>query len=207
MPLPGAQGEAEAAVRSSRVLSAQGTGFGETLFAADAPRSKLVACAPRFAMRPHPGSVHSRGACVAVDEAAAPPQAALSIVPFRANYVRVGGGPRQNNHRYTGFGMAGFSAALDAAQANVFLGGPYAFFGQGVVARSPAAEGRAKETLSRATFGPPALDFSGEGWAIVLGRFDGLTEMVATSAPNADHTRGSRANGRLLSLGQYSVPR
>ncbi|XP_063589771.1 integrin alpha-5-like [Penaeus indicus] len=205
-PLPTQQGETEAAVRSSHVLSAQGTGFGETLFAADRRRSMLLACAPRFLMRPHPDSLHSRGACVVVEEAAAPPHAALSIVPFRAHYFRVGGGPRKNNHRYTGFGMAGFSAALDAAQDSVFLGGPYAFFGQGVVARS-SARGRAEEALSRANFGPPALDFSGEGWATVLGRFDGLTEMVATSAPNADHARGSIAFYEAASLRPATVPR
>ncbi|ROT68848.1 integrin alpha 5 [Penaeus vannamei] len=144
MALPDAQGEAATAVRSSRVLSAQGIGFGETLFAADAPRSRLVACAPRFVIRPHTGSLHSRGACVAVDEAAAPPSEALTIVPFRANYIRVGGGPKLNNHRYTGYGLAGFSAALDEAQDSVFLGGPYAFFGQGVVAKSrpPKSAGR-----------------------------------------------------------------
>ncbi|XP_047480662.1 integrin alpha-5-like isoform X3 [Penaeus chinensis] len=207
MPLPTEKGEAQAAVRSSRVLSAQGTGFGETLFAADRPHSRLVACAPRFAMRPRPGSLHGRGACVAVDEAAAPPHAALSIVPFRGNFVRAGGGPRRNDHRYTGIGMAGFSAALDAAQDSVFLGGPYAFFGQGVVARSPAARGRAKDVLSRSTFGPPELDFSGEGWATVLGRFDGVTEMVATSAPNADHARGSIAFYEAASLRPAKVPR
>lgn len=65
------------------------------------------------------------------------------------------------------------------------------------MAKSPATKVRRKDVLSRGNFGPAALDFSGEGWATVLGRFDGLTEMVATSAPNADHARGSVSSQSL----------
>ncbi|XP_042893778.1 integrin alpha-5-like [Penaeus japonicus] len=206
LPLPSTLAALVSTVNSSPVLAAQGIGFGETLFAPDAPRSRLLVCAPRLAMRLRPDSLHSRGACVGLDEAAAP-RTALVIVPFKEKYIRVGGGLRQNDHRYRGYGMAGFSAALDTAQDNVFMGGPNAYFGQGVIARSPAVKGRGKNAFSRVTFGPPSLDFSSEGWATVLGRFDGHTEMVATSAPNANHALGSITFYDARSLRPVAAPR
>ncbi|KAG7174989.1 Integrin alpha-IIb-like [Homarus americanus] len=80
--------------------------------------------------------------------------------------------------------MFGYSVALDDQANSVILGGPYAFYGEGVVYNKPFDGGlgsmnRLKDKKQQ----PSTIDYSdsNEGWATILGNFDNINTIIATS--------------------------
>ncbi|XP_071538638.1 integrin alpha-5-like isoform X2 [Panulirus ornatus] len=168
----------------SEAIIKQGIGFAEAMYTTDHVPSSLVVCAPRYSIAVPEPSLQPRGACYVLRDATT--SQARKIVPFRGICYVVNGSCHYNGNKFTGFAMAGYSVAFSQNQRHLFMGGPYAFYGQGTVARSGSGgERRAGQVLTKTYFGGSVLDFSSEGWAMAVGRFDGESNMVAVSVPNS----------------------
>nr|XP_045615130.1 integrin alpha-5-like [Procambarus clarkii] len=168
----------------------QGIGFGETLYTTGAAQSKLLACAPRYPRKvvSHDYiSLHGRGACYVLSTKAGE---VIKVLPYPGDNFQVGQKTYKNTNALTAFALAGSSGVLSQDQHYVYLGGPYAFFGQGILVSMLSSGTKWMET-NKATYGAEELDFSMEGWALAVGKFDGAREALATSLPGADHSRGA----------------
>ncbi|XP_068210676.1 integrin alpha-8-like [Palaemon carinicauda] len=175
-----------------------GIGLGETVFASDEKKSKLVVCAPRFPRKMTvSGEDHlqSRGACFAIYKTSGDDPE--DILPYKYDKLRDDRDRdvlRYNTFEGTGFAVMGFSAFLQNDGQSLYLGGPAAFFYEGVNVkmtknrngntwkRSKSSQRERKEN---------GLDNQYSGWAIVVGKLcSGQKECVATSSPGYDDHRG-----------------
>ncbi|ROT80971.1 integrin alpha 5 [Penaeus vannamei] len=69
------------------------------------------------------------------------------------------------------------------------MGGPYAFYAQGQIARGKIGDGSVN-TFNKDVYGPSSLDYTLEGWATAVGQFDGDQYSVAASTPAWSNAKG-----------------
>ncbi|XP_042205632.1 integrin alpha-8-like [Homarus americanus] len=159
------------AIDFGSIIRKQGIGFGETLYTANQPSSKLVACAPRYVKIMEHVYLQARGICYVLDDVFASPEI---IYPFPNDCFKVRGRCNLNTGVYTGRSMTGFSASILQGEEAVISGAPFAFSGSGLLIKT--IENR--PTVRNFHTDPTYLI----GWATVTGRFNGVTEMIATSS-------------------------
>ncbi|XP_042886668.1 integrin alpha pat-2-like [Penaeus japonicus] len=88
-------------------------------------------------------------------------------------------------------------------QRDIYMGGPYAFYAQGQIARGKTGDGSVN-TFSKTMYGPQSWDFTLEGWATANGKFDGAQFYIAASAPAWSNSKGmvwfynNRLSGRIV---------
>lgn len=168
-------------------LLAQGIGFGETVFATDSASSKLAVCAPRY---PRRASIYvalqPRGACFVLHNARGQ---YVKVLPYPDECYYLHGKCFKNTNVYTGYALHGFSVAMSEDQRNIYMGGPYAFYAQGQIARGKIGDGSVN-TFNKDVYGPSSLDYTLEGWATAVGQFDGDQYSVAASTPAWSNAKG-----------------
>ncbi|XP_063615014.1 integrin alpha pat-2-like [Penaeus indicus] len=168
-------------------LRAQGIGFGETVFSTDSTSSKLAVCAPRYPRQAtHYTALQPRGACFVLHDESG---ASVKVLPFPEECYTINRVCFKNTNVYTGYALHGFSVTMSEDQRNIYMGGPYAFYAQGQIARGKMGDGKVK-TFNKRTYGPSSLDYSLEGWAVAVGRFDGRLNAVAASTPAWRNSKG-----------------
>nr|XP_053655369.1 integrin alpha-5-like [Cherax quadricarinatus] len=112
-----------------------------------------------------------------------------------------------NSNSFTGYALAGMSGVLSQDQSKVFLGGPYAFYAQGMLL-SMESSGRGNLVANKLTFGQAELDNSVEGWALVRGTFSSSTvEFLAAShvGYNSGHGKVSFYDALVLKEASTSL--
>ncbi|XP_042211106.1 integrin alpha-IIb-like [Homarus americanus] len=156
---------------NSEYMNKNVMGFGHSLATLKTRTSSLAACAPRYP-RKEEERVETRGACFILDNLERDP---IHLVPQDSNIP---------NLKTLENAMFGYSVALDDQANSVILGGPYAFYGEGVVYNKPFDGGlgsmnRLKDKKQQ----PSTIDYSdsNEGWATILGNFDNINTIIATS--------------------------
>ncbi|XP_047469975.1 integrin alpha-5-like [Penaeus chinensis] len=184
-------------------LRAQGIGFGEAVFATDSASSKLAVCAPRYPRKATSyTALQPRGACFVLQDDSG---AFVKVLPYSEEcyYHQV---CFKNTNVYTGYALHGFSVTMSEDQRNIYMGGPYAFYAQGQIARGKTGDGLVN-TFNKKTYGVASLDYTLEGWAIAIGQFDGRQYSVAASTPAWSNSRGMVwfYNNRLSSRSLVSV--
>ncbi|XP_037781927.1 integrin alpha-8-like [Penaeus monodon] len=168
-------------------LRAQGIGFGETVYATDSASSKLAVCAPRYPRQATSyTALQPRGACFVLQDDRG---AFVKVLPYAEECYILNGLCFKNTNVYTGYALHGFSVTMSEDHRNIYMGGPYAFYAQGQVARGKTGDGLVN-TFNKQTYGPSSLDYSLEGWATAIGQFDGRQHSVAASTPAWSNSKG-----------------
>ncbi|KAG7174988.1 Integrin alpha-V-like, partial [Homarus americanus] len=205
LPTLDSEDTSRVAVTFGEHIRKQGIGFGETLFTRDSSKSKLLACAPRYVIKTKKGneeSLQSRGACYVLDSVEG---RTIRLVPYPGKNYILKKKPYVNTFSLTGFGLAGMSATISQDERDTFMGAPYAFYGQGMLIKTTTSI--SNPVANKDVYGPATLDFYMEGWAMVIGKFDGTREILAVSTLGYGNSRGqvSFHNTRLAKKDKYNI--
>ncbi|XP_066983086.1 integrin alpha-8-like [Macrobrachium rosenbergii] len=175
-----------------------GIGLGETVFAPDKNESKLVVCAPRYPRKnsaPNSPEVQlqPRGACFAIYRASH--DQPEKIMPY-PNYNLKNDQSKEvqpiNDYEGTGFAEMGFSAFLDDDGQSLYLGGPSAFYFEGVAVKMGISFPRWKRLKSsQVKRKKSGMGNIYNGWATVVGKLCSRgKKCVAVSSPGYDDHKG-----------------